>query len=104
MTDEVKRAYDWLESLASGKGFASYLIGAPEEARHAADMIERLSAENDALQKDLQKFASAFPLCEICAKGKFDVECTTWTDKNGREVCDFVWRGPCEENEGRYEP
>lgn len=31
MTDEDKRAYDWLESLASGKGVASYLIGAPEE-------------------------------------------------------------------------
>ena len=31
MTDDAKRAYDWLVTLASGKGFASYLIGTPEE-------------------------------------------------------------------------
>lgn len=45
MTYDAKRAYDWLVTLASGKGFASYLIGAPEEARHAAELIKKLYAE-----------------------------------------------------------
>ena len=101
MTDEARKIVEWLrEDACNSCIFSSFPIGECVSdsdccSIKAADLIERLSAENDALQMDLQKFASAFPLCEICAKGKFDVECTTWTDENGREVCDFIWRGPC---------
>ena len=73
------------------------------EAR-AKRTIRALRAKNKALHNDLKKYGSEFQLCGICAYGRFDIECTTWTDENGREVCDFIWRGPCEENEGRYEP
>lgn len=65
----------------------------------AKRIIRALRETNTALHNDLRKFATMFPVCEICVKGKFDIECTTWTDEKGREVCDFIWRGPCEEND-----
>lgn len=53
MTDEAKRAVDWLNGLASGKGFASYLIGAPEEAAAAAAVIMELAEELEEKSKCL---------------------------------------------------
>ena len=75
MTDEVKQSYEWLLNLASGKGFASYLIGAPEAAKQAADLIEKLSADLES--NEGQRAREIF---EISSKAiaKVEAKCDEW--------------------------
>lgn len=96
-----KAAYDAdLYSAADSETLLDVLADARDRMYAAADALEGLAQERDALEKDMTHAGMFFMHCETCKKGKLNIDCEMWEDEKGRKVCDYIWRGPCAENGG----